>query len=120
MQSKEEAEETEHDDMDERSGHEADVSDGGVAVKTRRKGSSAASYGKKVIGKLSSNKRDNPIDRIHLLRSELERLEQLPKQSAFAKHRRLMVTKALDLLAKANRTTRESESLTVLMEKLKF
>jgi hypothetical protein len=120
-QSKNEADhEMEHDlnkeDDEERSGHEADVSEsqGGVVTMKRRTGAA----GRKKIGKLST--KDKGPDRLHQLRLELERLEKLPRASAFAKHRIKMVTKAIELLHKAERTSYESESLTILLEKLKF
>ena len=122
-QSKNEADhEMEHDlnkeDDEERSGHEADVSEsqGGVVTMKRRTGAA----GRKKIGKLIMSTKDKIPDRLHQLRSELERLEKLPRASAFAKHRIKTVTKAIELLNKAQRTSYESEYLTILLQKLKF
>ena len=105
-------------------GHEADVSNAPRPSIRRNRPADT----KKVIGrgKLSQPQlqglKANEKERIKQLRSELERLEKLPGQSAFAKHRRKIVSKALDLIkiAKDKRTAEESESLAQLIGKIKF
>ena len=107
----------EHVVEDERSVHKADASE--APSRSRRSRPDAS---KRIIGKLSEDMKPNEKEQIKQLRLELERLEKLPAQSAFAEHRRKMVEKALYLItiARDQRTSEESESLAQLIGKLKF